>query len=71
MPKGYKLNGPSVQRLRDGLSKLDVLTKGTPVPVRMKTREIGAGLPPGGVKYQVIMRIDDAGTAGWDYPRIH
>ena len=28
-------------------------------------------LPPGGVKYQVVMRIDDAGTAGWDYPRIH
>ena len=31
----------------------------------------GGGLPPGGLKYQVIMRIDDAGTAGWDYPRMH
>lgn len=29
------------------------------------------GLPSGGLRYQVLQRLDDDGAVGWEYPRFH
>jgi hypothetical protein len=31
----------------------------------------GSALPPGGRKFDVLMKIDDIGTVGWERPRWH
>ena len=31
----------------------------------------GSGLPPGGVQYQVLQRVDAVNTPGWDWVRAH
>lgn len=36
--------------------------------VRVGNRQ---GLPSGGLRYQVLQRLDDDGAVGWEYPRFH
>ena len=40
-------------------------------PVRFTGGGGGAALPAGGRKFDVLMKLDDAGTVGWERPRFH
>lgn len=38
-------------------------------PVRLAAGGGGDGLPEGGLKFQVLMKLDDIGTVGWEWVR--
>ena len=40
-------------------------------PVRFTGGGGGGALPEGGRKFDVLMKLDDAGTVGWERPRWH
>ena len=59
----------SIRELQKQVSELRAIVAA--FPVRFAGGGGGGGLPAGGVKYDVLMKLDDAGTVGWERPRFH
>lgn len=58
-----------IQDLEDKVAALERMLAN--FPVRLAAPGGGGVLPPGGRKFDCLMKVDDAGTVAWERPRFH
>jgi hypothetical protein len=59
-----------IQELENRIVELERIVANFPVRHAAPGGGAGEALPPGGRKYDVLQRIDDAGTAAWGPVRL-